>query len=157
MLQCNLNGYHYCRRSRHPRLREDKAVFFERRVRSQATILPAVAALGPNPGIRERARELDREVQELFGRPDEAQRVYRDHLMRKADAEYQARGEGERPIRTDAFRRYEYGPQSSSPRNRKPYVVSRTRLRGYETRRAGAPLPAASAPAAAVAAVAPIS
>ncbi|MFL6262986.1 MAG: hypothetical protein ACJ76Y_25075 [Thermoanaerobaculia bacterium] len=145
MLECNLNGYRYCRRSRHPRLREDKATFFERRVRGQAPILPAVAELGPNPAIRGRARELDREVQELFGRPEEAQRVYRDHLLRKAEAEYQLRGEGERPVRTDAFRRYEYGPQSSSPRDRKPYVVSRTRPRGYEERRAAAPARQAAA------------
>jgi len=136
------------RRSHHPRLREDKATFFERKVRGQAPILAAVAELGPNPMIRGRARELDREVQELFGPPEEAQRVYRDHLLRKAEAEYRLRGEGERPVRTDAFRRYEYGPQSRSPRDRKPYLVSRTRLRGYEERRAAVPArPAAAVPA----------
>ena len=132
MLQCNLNGYRYCRASRNPKLHQDKAAFFARKVQTQAMILPVIAELGPNPGIRGRAREMEREVHELFGRPEAAQQTYREHLMRKAVAEHELRGEGDRPIRTDAFRRYVYGPQSGAPRDRKPYTVSRTRLRGYE-------------------------
>jgi haloalkane dehalogenase len=132
MLQCNLNGYRYCRASRNPLLSRDKAAFFERKVRTQATVLPVVAELGPNPAMRGRAREMEREVWELFGRPEAAQQTYRDHLLRKAAAEYELRGDGDRPIRTDAFRRYVYGPQSAAPRGRKPYAVSHTRLRGYE-------------------------
>ncbi len=150
MLQCNLDGYRYCRASRHPLLRQDKAAFFERKVRSQATILPVVAEFGPNPGVRGRAQEMERQIWELFGRPESAQQVYRDHLMRKAAAEHALRGDGDRPIHTDAFRRYEYGPQSRSPKGRKPYVVNRTRLRGYED-----VLPAAAASATGTPAIIP--
>lgn len=132
MLQCNLNGYLYCRDSKHPLLKNDKAAFFERKVRAQGTILPVVAEFGPNDRIRNHARELQRQVVALFGEPDHAQQVYREHLLRKAAAEYALRGNGERPIRTDASRRYVYGPQSQAPKRRKPYVMNRVRLRGYE-------------------------
>lgn len=132
MLQCNFNGYLYCSKAKHPLLRREKADFFSRKVRAQASILPMVEELGPNAAIRELARDLGRQVAEVIGEPDTAQRIYREHLMRKAAAEYALRGDGERPIRTDASRRYEYGPQSRAPLGRKPYVMNRLRLRGYE-------------------------
>lgn len=128
-LVCNLNGYRYCHGARHPLLRTDKAAFFERKVRAQAPVLSVIAEFGPNPTIRAKAADLDRDVNDVFGPPDHVQRAYRDHMIHKAAEEHRARGDGERPVQTDAFRRYAYDPQSETPERRKPYRLVPLRAR----------------------------
>jgi len=145
MLEANLNGYRHCKESKHPLLREHKAVHFQRRVLGQSPMLAVVREYGPSQAIRDRASELDKEVDALFETPATSKERYRDHLLRAAAAEYAARGHGDRPIRTDAFRRYAYGPQSQAPDGRKPYTRTHTRLREYE--------PATPEPAAVAAAI----
>jgi haloalkane dehalogenase len=132
MLEANLNGYRYCLASKNPLLRDHKSVYFQRRVLSQAPLLAVVGEYGPSATIRAKAAEMDREIAGLFGAPGANKERYREHLLRAAAREFEARGHGERPIRTDAFRRYAYGPQSAAAVGRKPYTRTHTRVRDYE-------------------------
>ena len=150
MLESNLNGYRHCKASKHPLLRDQKSINFQRRIQGQAPMLAVIKEYGPTPGVRAKAAELDREIEGLFGAGDSVKERYREHLLRAAAQEFALRGHEERPIRTDGSRRYEYGPQSAAPVGRKPYVKTRTRLREYEP--AAHPASPAAIPAEAAAA-----
>jgi radical SAM superfamily enzyme YgiQ (UPF0313 family) len=143
MLEVNLNGYRYCKASKNPLLRDQKSVYFQRRLLSQAPMLAVVKEYGPTEAVRMKAAETEREIDSLFGASSETKERYREHLLRAAAQEFELRGHGDRPIRTDASRRYVYGPQSAAPNDRKPYTRTHTRLREYET--ATAPVPTAEA------------
>lgn len=132
MVETNLNGYRYCKASKNQLLRDQKSVYFQRRVLSQAPMLAVIKEFGPTEAVRMRAAETEREIEVLFGTTGSTKERYRDHLLRAAAQEFALRGHGERPIRTDAFRRYEYGAQSAAPTGRKPYIRTHTRLRDYE-------------------------
>ena len=132
MLEANLNGYRHCKASKNPLLRDQKSVYFQRRVLGQAPMLAVVKEYGPTAATRMKAAEMDRDIDALFTTSGPTKERYREHLLRAAAAEFELRGHGERPIRTDAFRRYLYGPQSAAPDDRKPYTRTHIRIREYE-------------------------
>jgi hypothetical protein len=121
MLRVNMNGYQYCKRARNPLLRVDKSLFFERRVRGYLPLLAACREFAPSDAVREGLDDLEKEILDTFGPLNEAQREYREHVLRLAAAEYAVRGDGERPMKKDGFRRYVYGRQSAVPHGAKPY------------------------------------
>ena len=124
LLRCNLNGYSYCRRSTHPLLRSDKLEFFDRRLRSYVPLLAACLEFAPSDRVRSALQDLQREVSEIFGPPTDAQRAFSDHVLRSAAQEFAARGDGDRPITKDEFRRYVYPECDRRPTLGKPYLVS---------------------------------
>jgi haloalkane dehalogenase len=124
LLRCNLNGYSYCRRSSHPLLRSDKLEFFERRLRSYVPLLAACIEFAPGDQVRHALRELQREVVDTFGPPTDTQRAFSDHVLRSAAKEFAERGDADRPIINDEFRRYVYPARDRRPALGKPYSVS---------------------------------
>lgn len=143
LLEVNLNGYEHCRRSRNPLLREAKARFFRRRVEHYAPLLPACREFAPSERVRARLGDLGRRLTEVCGDPSDGQRLFAQHVLRKAAAEFERRGEGDPPLLKDDFRRYVYAPAAQRAPAGRPYRVS------YPRR---APEPAArEAPAASVA------
>lgn len=123
MLQCNLNGYRYCRRSSHPLLRRDKLEFFDRRVRGYALMLRACIEFAPNERVRRALHELERETADAIGPPTDAQRAFSEHVVRSAALELGRRPNGEPPLIKDEFRRYTYDARRRGAPG-KPYAVA---------------------------------
>jgi hypothetical protein len=133
MLQCNLNGYLYCRRSTHPLLRTHKLQFFERRVRGYVPLVGACIEFAPNDAVRRALKDLRRETTDAVGPPTDAQRAFTEHVLRSAARQFEQRGDGDPPLIKDEFRRYSY----DSDRRRtagKPYTVAYPRREATRAR-----------------------
>ncbi len=130
MLRCNLNGYHHCRVSRHPMLRDDKAQFFERRVRSYTPLLEACIEFAPTTRVGAALEDLKRELRDTFGPLSDDERRFSSLVTRKAAAAIAERGEADPPIVKDEFRRYSYFGALDRLAHRKPYDVELPRRAG---------------------------
>src|SRR6202034_2194112 len=101
-------GYRYCRESRHPLLRKDKARFFERRVRSYRPLMEACMEFAPSKQARASIQNLASDLSDLFGKPNEDERRFSSVVVRKAAEAFALRGEGDPPMIKEEFRRYRY-------------------------------------------------
>ena len=107
-------------RSSHPLLRTQKREFFERRVRSYVSMLPACIEFAPSDAVRQRLRDLEREVVDALGAPTTAQQAFSEHVLRRAAAAFAARADGDPPLIYDEFRRYTYPDRPGAAAGRNP-------------------------------------
>lgn len=124
MLRVNLNGFQFCRGSSDQLLRDQKADFFARRVRSYAPLLPACIEFAPSERVRTLLRDIQCELEETFGAPDDGQRMFSEHVLRKAASEYALRGTGDPPLHLEEFKRYVYPVAARRAAVVKPYTTS---------------------------------
>ncbi|MBI2889624.1 MAG: hypothetical protein HYY13_02455 [Nitrospirae bacterium] len=138
VLETNLNGLDWCRRSSNRLLREHKAVFFKNRCESYFPLLKTAREHAPSLAVRSRMEQIEERYRELLGPIPSHLAGMADLILRKADEEAlrrgpvcrpechsgpdTGRGDAERPTREEPFRRYTYaGVTDRSPR--KPYRV----------------------------------
>lgn len=83
----SLNGYEYCRASKHKLLREDRAEFYRKRCTQQYPMLKACEYFAPNHRVRARIKRLEQRYREHFGEPTRGQKFFSYYVLEKAIAE----------------------------------------------------------------------
>ncbi len=122
VLEVNLNGYAFCKRSQNPLLRDAKSQLFRKRCESYYFLLETARRFAPSPRVRSRLDELDSRYQDLLGPPARTQRNLATMVLRKAEIERARRRTTPRPVREEPFRRYTYPPLAERAPHR-PYHV----------------------------------
>ncbi|GAX62224.1 Fe-S oxidoreductase [Candidatus Scalindua japonica] len=124
MLKTNMNGYKFCKKSKHTLLKNDKASFFRQRVNAYSSLLKACMEFAPSERVKNLLAELESEIVEHFGPFTIRQKEFNELILRKAVREQKVRENDEHSIKADDFRRYVYPSGSKNRFRKKPYTVA---------------------------------
>ncbi|MDQ4075932.1 MAG: hypothetical protein M3220_06765 [Chloroflexota bacterium] len=115
-----LNGYEYCRQSKNPYLREDKARYFEKKIKTYVLFAAVAEAFAPNDHIRQEMRAMQDRYVSLFGPLNERQQFISNWIMAHAEKEMVRRErEGYEPTPRDVpLKRYTYDGRTSMAKER---------------------------------------
>ncbi len=124
MLKTNLNGYKFCKKSKHPLLSNDKAHFFKQRIDAYSPLLKSCIEFAPGVHIKNLLKELESEIVDSFGPFTNEQKSFNELVLRKAAREHEVRKTVKPSIKKDEYRRYVYPSGTKSRFRKKPYTVT---------------------------------
>ncbi|MCP4269563.1 MAG: hypothetical protein GY777_28995 [Candidatus Brocadiaceae bacterium] len=129
MLQTNMNGYKYCKKSKHILLKNDKAHFFRQRIDAYSPLLKACIEFAPSERVKNLLKELESEIVDHFGPFTIGQKDFHELILRKAVREHELRKSSEPSIKQEDLRRYVYPSGTKNQFRRKPYTVTYPHLK----------------------------
>ncbi len=134
MLKTNINGYKFCKKSKHTLLRNDKTHFFKQRVDAYSPLLKACIEFAPSARVKNLLIELESEIVDLFGTFTIRQKEFNELILRKAIQEHELKESSKPSIKKDDFRRYVYPSGTKSRFRKKPYIVTYPDLKSTVSR-----------------------
>ncbi len=121
-LRVHLNGYDFCKRSRHETLKNDRAEYHKQMCADAFPFIRSCEFFAPNETVKKEISQLHQAYIDAFGDPGTAANIRSDYVFLKASLEKILTVIGKRPPEEEPFRRYTYdrNPRSETEM---PYQV----------------------------------
>ena len=137
-LRVHLNGYKFCKSSRHAALRDHRSEYHKTMCAWDYPVIKSCEFFAPNEAVKKDIAALREEYIEVFGRPDRSVDVRSDYILLKASLAKITAVVGNRPPEEPPFRRYAYTRERGAetempykveyPREDKEYALAKRRI-----------------------------
>lgn len=122
-MRVHLNGYKFCKRSKHRVLREERAQYHKEACVDSYPLIKACEFFAPNDRVREEIAQMREEYLEEFGKPTAALEIMSDYVFLKASIAKITSRIGQHSPCQFFFRKYTYDKNKKGSKSGMPYRV----------------------------------